>query len=340
MSEFMVDGYVDGSVIGPNEFRATVLVNKKVQSVPGDGNCFFHSLAVLLNNQFPGKKITHKDIRKRICDYYHATFRSGATKALANLKRGSELQKKLFEYYTFGAVEGDPYVLDDEYEAHQNEVCNEDVWGEIPDIIVASMLYNINIVVFSQLQASESGPKGSYSVSTYTNDHSYPTFLFKLQMKGANSHYEPLVDKSTSSHVSKMRSISLKPKSSSKDKRKTRKLKKNTFLDQLNSLQSKLNTFYEKIDKVVSSKNREEIGNEFSDIQYDVSIMISELDVKPSLSSSSSSSSLSSKKISTSPSQKQKIMNEIASLTTMLELVEAKDKSNIQKQIKDLQSQL
>jgi hypothetical protein len=111
-------------------------------------------------------------------------------------------------------------------------------------------------------------------------------------------------------------------------------LKKNTFLDQLNSLQSKLNIFYEKIDKVVPSKNRQEIGNEFSDIQFDVSIMISEIDEK------SSSSSLSSKKISTSPRQKQKIMYEIASLTTMLELVSKNDKSDIQKQIVDLQSQL
>jgi len=132
--------------------------------------------------------------------------------------------------------------------------------------------------------------------------------------------------------------------------------KNKTLLDKLNSLLYKLNVYNEKIGKFIPSGNKESLSNDFSDIQTDVVKMISELDSTHSKSSSthSKSSSIHSKSSSTHSKssskssekkddltiQNTKIEDEIASLTTMLEMVSKREKPKIIEQIQELQQQL
>jgi Mg2+ and Co2+ transporter CorA len=356
MSKSIVDGYKNYVDLSVDKFSETVLINKEVKSVPGDGNCFFHSIALLLNKQNPEKKTTHLEIRKAICEYYKNTFgndQESVSDALSKLETGSDIEQRLFQLYTFGSnpESNGKFILKDYNIQHQYDICNEDVWGEESDVIVTCIIYKINIVVFSLLPPSKYNNKELYRILTYKNNNSSPTFLLKLKMDGNNSHYEPITDKA--GYVSKIRSLT-KKKDSPSGKGTTRKLsKKNkTLLDKLRSLLDKLTVYNEQIDKFIPSSNKDSLAKDFSDIQIDVVKMISELDSTHSKSSSthSKSSSIHSKSSSTHSkssekkndltSQNKKIENEIASLTTMLEMVNNKEKSKIIKQIKELHQQL
>jgi hypothetical protein len=329
-----VDGYVNGTEMSVLDFESNILSYKKIVANPAGGNCLFHSLSYLVKKTFPKKadSITNKTIREDICDYYEKTFRSkkSASAALTVLSNGSLIEKQLFQLYTFGSEpdETGNFTLEHHNIDHQQEVCKKTVWGEEVDIVVACILYNINIVVFSLLPSSNYSKQPIYRILTYKNSDSVPTCYLHLKMNGDSSHYEAMYDRSHSRlpkipSASKTEKAKSKSKSSS-EKRTTRKGKYESVLE-------KLNTFYEKIEKFVPTGNKEVISNEFSDIQLQVVTMISALEAVGSRSSEI---------FSEKSSQNQKKMDELASLKAMLILVSKKDKSKIQRQIEDLESQL
>ena len=289
MSE--IDRYVNGLEISVEEFKSSILVDKKILANPAGGNCLFHALSYLLKKQFPkqAESITNKRIRKDICDYYEKKFRNGTSAnpesaALAALSKGSELERQLFRLYTFGspADAAGNFILEDHYVDHQLEVCKKGVWGEEVDILVACIIYNVNIVVFSLLPPSNYSKQPIYHILTYKNRSDLPTFYLHLRMDGESSHYEAMYSKST--HQQKIPSFSKtekaksKAKSLSSEKRTTRKGKHQAVLD-------KLFRFYEKIDQFIPSKNKADIERDFSDIQLKVVTMISALETLSSRSS-------------------------------------------------------
>jgi hypothetical protein len=296
MSE-TVDGYVNGSEITMTEFKTNILAHKKIVSNPAGGNCLFHSLSYLMKKQFPEKvdSITNRSIRKDICNYYKKTFRSRKTvnpesEALAALSRGSEIEKQLFKLYTFGSVpdETGNYVLEAHNIDHQLEVCNKTVWGEEVDIVVACIIYNINIVVFSLLPPSNYSKQPIYRVLTYKNSNDVPTCYLHMKMDGVSSHYEAMYDKISSSLrqiPSAKKTEKVKEKLKEKSKEKLSSEKRTTRKGKYQSVLDKLNTFYAKIEQFIPSSNKQHIADEFSDIQFDVVTIISELESIRSISS-------------------------------------------------------
>jgi hypothetical protein len=322
MSE--IDQYANGSEISVEDFESFILADKKIVRNPAGGNCLFHALSYLLKKRFPkqAESITNKVIRKDICDYYEKKFRSGKSAtpesaALAALSKGSEIEKQLFQLYTFGSAADATgnYILEDHYVEHQLEVCNRSVWGEEADIIVACILYNINIVVFSLLPDSD-GKKSKYLILTYKNKSDVPTLYLHLKMDGQSSHYEAIYNKS-SSDKSKTK------KSRSKENRSTRKGKHESIVD-------KLTRFYEKVDKFVPSDKKADIERDFLDIQVNLVTIMSLLESLHSKSSNMSSEQ---------ESNDEKKIEELANLQAMLTLgdISEADKTEIRKLIEKLE---
>ncbi len=347
MNDFTVAGYVSDSNISVDEFNKNVLKDRIVKKVPGDGNCLFHSLAYLLNKQFPKKKITYNTIRNDICNYYERTFGSRrsldpVSEGLDILERGSKIEQLLFQKYTQGIPrENGHFELPNETIIHQIEVCNDETWGSDNDITIACILYDINVVVFNFVPPYLENPKGQYLISTHKNDDSYPTFLLKLKME-RSAHYEPIYDKS-SKHVSKKLSPQSKKsigksdtKSKSNEKHTTRKMRKKLILDRLNILSDKIGKFNGKIGAIVRSSKRAEVEDEMFDIHTDIGMIISELEP----TSPESVNSKVSEKYSESPNTKKIIEDEILSYKEMLKDASKSEKSYIKKQINQLEIQL
>jgi len=361
MDEIIVDGYVNESKISVEEFK----LSDKIVKNKGNGNCLFHALSFLVQRAHPARyagKINSKDIRQAICNYYKKIFgntKSEATEALKLLSKGSLIEQQLYKSYEVAFLDDETTGIltigDDDFE-HQQQVCKLTVWGENTDVIVACMLYNINIVIFTLFPGYQGHPEPFYMIFTYKSNESNPTCHLHLKakhyeaiesiktpllpiIKASKSKTEKSREKSREKSNSKTEKINpnleqiivksnsktekVNPKSSS-EKRTTRKGKYESVLD-------KLNTFYEKIEKFIPTGNKEAIENDFSDIQLQVVTMISALEALGSRSR---------EKFSESPQQKQKKMDELASLKAMESMVSKRDKSKIQQQIKDLEAQL
>jgi hypothetical protein len=183
-----------------------------------------------MKKQFPEKVdlITNKTIRKDICNYYEKVFRSGKSKnpesvALASLSRGSLIENRLFQLYTFGSVSdrNGNFRLEMHNIDHQLKVCEKSVWGEEVDIVVACIIYNINIVVFSLLPSSKYSAQPVYRILTYKNSDDLPTCYLHLKMDGDSSHYEAMYSKSSNKMSLLNRTEKVKAKSKSKSRSKT-----------------------------------------------------------------------------------------------------------------------
>ena len=328
MSNTLVDGYVNDSELSMEEFNSTVLNNKQIIKNPGGGNCLFYTLAYLISKTF-SDKITHKDVRKKICKYYKDTFRNKEIEALKKLQTGSELEKQLFNLYTFGSVpdKNNNYILEDHNIEHQNKICDDKVWGEEVDIVVACMLYNINIIVFSLLPISKYNPEPRYRIYTYKNNDDYPTCYIKLEFAGEATHYEAIYysdEKETRRNTIKIQTKKIKSHESDKKnkKRTTRKVKYESLLE-------KINKFYEKVEQYIPRDKKNSISDEFQDIQIEIVSMISKLELSRSISSSSKDSV-----------ERQKKMDELNSLKTIFTMVSKKDKPEIRKRIQELELQI
>jgi hypothetical protein len=281
-----VDGYENGSEMTKVDFEKKILSNRKIIANRGGGNCLFHSLAYLVKKTFPKKKIeiTNEGIRKDICDYYKKIFRGKklASAALTALSTSSQIENSLFQLYTFGSEpdESGNFILEDHNVEHQRNICKKNVWGEEVDIVVACIIYSINIVVFSLLPPSNYSKQPIYRIFTYKNSDDVPTCYLHLKMDGESSHYEAISNNSLSQIPSTNKTEKSKSKSkSSIEKRITRSRK-----DKYQPILDKLNTFYEKIEKFIPNSNKEAISNEFADIQLHIVTMISVLESLPSKS--------------------------------------------------------
>jgi hypothetical protein len=314
--------------ISVEDFKASVLSNKKIVANPAGGDCLFHALSYLMKKQFPEKKasISSKNIRKDICEYYEKTFRGekSISKALVDLSKGSEIEKSLFFFYTFGAQPDSAgnFTIADFYLQHQREVCKKTVWGEDADLIVAAIIYDINIVVFSLYPPTDDKP-ATYHMLTYKNKEDRPTFYLHLKMEGSGSHYEAMSDKSRHDKTEKA-------KDTSSEKRKTRKVKKQ-IESESKSLLEKVTRFYEKIEKFIPSEKKTDILSDFSDIQTDIVTMITGLDILL-LSASSEQFSESA--------QIDKKTEELASLRVMVPLVSESERADLLKRIAVLESEI
>jgi len=325
MSE--IDRYVNGSEMSVEEFESTIIgtSKKRIKNSAG-GNCLFHALSSILKKRYPKftETIKSKLIREHICDYYKKTFRrkkSTPSAALAVLSKGSEIEKQLFRTYTHGSDEdeGGNFVLADYNVKHQEDICNNGVWGEEVDIMVACIKYKINIVVFSLLLGSD-GKKPKYLILTYKNSSDLPTYYLHLRMDGESSHYEAILDRSSSDPTKTKKSRS---KESPKEKRSTRKGKDESIVD-------KLTRFYEKVDKFIPAENKAEIERDFLDIQVNFVSMVSLLE-----SLHSRSSDMSSEQESNDTEGKIEDLANLEAMLALPELSEA-DHANISKRIEEI----
>ena len=330
----IVDVYENGLEMSVEEFNESVLSRKKIKATSAGGNCLFHSLSHLLRQKYPQKarEITSTRIRKDICDYYEKTFRSekSVSEALQDLSKGSEIEQRLFKLYTF-YLEDDTFILNDDDAQHQENICKKGEWGEEADIVVACIIYKVNIVVFSLLPPNK-GKKSKYLIFTYKHSHGGRTFYLHLKMDGSSSHYESMDNIST--HLPQIPSLSKTAKSKSKSKSKAKESsseKRTTRKSKYDSVIDKLNRFYAKIERFIPSGDKEDIATDFSDIQFEVVAMISRLD---SIHSRSSEISYEAS------SQDQKKIDSLANLKGMLHLpfVSESDKAKIRSQIQELEA--
>lgn len=326
----IVDGYENGLEMSVEDFKESVLSRKKIKATSAGGNCLFHSLSHLLRQQYPKKasEITNIRIRKDICDYYKKTFRSKklVAAALEDLSRGSEIEKQLFTLYTFSSKDG---ILSDYDALHQKNICKKGEWGESADIMVACIIYKINIVVFSLLPPTEK-KTSKYLILTYKHSDGRPTFYLHLKMDGSSSHYESMDNIST--HLPQIPSLSKTAKSKSKSKSKeSSSEKRTTRKSKYDSVIDKLNRFYAKIEGFIPIGDKESIAADFSDIQFEVVAMISRLDLLHSRSSEISYEA---------SSEDQKKIDSLANLKGMLDLsfIPESDKAIIRAQIQELEA--
>jgi Mg2+ and Co2+ transporter CorA len=327
----VVDGYVNGSEMSVEDFKGSVLSRKEIIVTPASGNCLFHALTYFLKKKYPRKadEISDKRVRKDICNYYKKTFgdKKPVSEALEALSRGSEIEKHLFTLYTFSS--GDRTVIPDYELEHQQKICEKGEWGQEADIVVACIIYKVNIVLFYRLP-SRNQLESEYRIHTYKNKDKYNTFYLHLKMDGDNSHYESMEDKPSdvrqipsATKTAKARSKA-KSKESTSEKRTTRKGKYQSVLD-------KLSRFYEKIEEFIPSGVKSSIAREFEEIQLKVVRMISRLESLPSRSSEMSYEA---------SSQDQRKIDDLASLKLMLTFVDGREKAEILARIQKLEAKL
>lgn len=108
-----------------------------------DGNCLFESVSYLINNlpeeDLPGdRKITQEDIRMLVCDFYK------------NFDRDIKYPKESIEN---AIILGLLYDNDDEdehgeYIHHDRNVSNDRVWASMTDILVCSIIFDVDINLY------------------------------------------------------------------------------------------------------------------------------------------------------------------------------------------------
>ena len=149
--------------INDNEFKRFF----KVVHVPRDGNCLFHTLAHFTD-------FTHNVIRKWVSDFYLCFVKNKP------YKEGT-LEYAIVLSNTFDN-------LDDDDSVHEKNIGNNNVWANMTDVLVASLLFDLNICL----------------VIPVTNDLGYITkyrvenIEFNKQKKkiyvlfSGENHFEPL----------------------------------------------------------------------------------------------------------------------------------------------------
>jgi OTU-like cysteine protease len=108
-----------------------------------NGNCLFESVAYLINNlpeeDLPGdRKMSHKDIRMLVSDFYN------------NFDRDIKYPKETIEN---SVILGLLYDNDDEdengeYITHDKNVSNDRVWASMTDLLVCSIIFDVDINLY------------------------------------------------------------------------------------------------------------------------------------------------------------------------------------------------
>lgn len=140
--------------------------NRKFEIIRNDakGNCLFESVAYLLNNLPKDEEdesihlLSHKDIRSFVSNFYK------------NFDRDIKYPTETIENYI---IMGLLYDNDDEneygeYIEHEKNIEKNKVWGSVTDLLVCSVIFDIDINLY---KIHEDGIKLDKMKYQYKNEH-------------------------------------------------------------------------------------------------------------------------------------------------------------------------
>lgn len=108
-----------------------------------DGNCLFYAASQGLY----GTPDKHEKIRCAVADYYKLFMRRCNGTSLSDANSASVLESQLRTVIEFDNVDDDGAV-------HTDNIRNDLVYGNMGDVIVISILYNTNVLLFHQCDKS------------------------------------------------------------------------------------------------------------------------------------------------------------------------------------------
>jgi hypothetical protein len=108
-----------------------------------EGNCLFESVAYLIN-QLPRdddeELLSHQDVRRMVHDFYKEFDR--------DIKYpSSTIETAILLGLSFDNDEYDEY---DEYIKHENNIEYDKVWGSVTDVLVCSLIFDVDINLFKK----------------------------------------------------------------------------------------------------------------------------------------------------------------------------------------------
>jgi hypothetical protein len=207
---------------------------KNTEIIPDDGNCLFYAIGIAVG------KNAHT-VRQEICNFLEKNIyddRRILKKVLENLDVIKE-QQLLYKLTIFDDRKNSKFLIGDVYGKQHNivDVVNRyitkmrenKVWGGVPEIVAAVILYKRSIVVYVKNDKT-------YTMYPYPyvglNNDTIVLFLCKLNEHGRAVHYELLeLDESIGLDLKTILGYSFKSKKSVKKsvKKNTKKsVKKNT----------------------------------------------------------------------------------------------------------------
>jgi hypothetical protein len=157
----LLDIDTQNGVIPTRSFSARFKIGK----AHDDGNCLFHSISQLLPID---KQKTHQQIRNELCQFY----------------RGFDMNRD-YPHNSFSSKLQMQMWADNEEEdggLHQDNICRDQEWAGIMDVLALTHILKINIILFSKVR------KG-YTVQPYMNCPHSPNVYIKYN--GTN-HFEPV----------------------------------------------------------------------------------------------------------------------------------------------------
>lgn len=151
---------------------------------PPNGNCLFNSMSELLF----GGIWQHANMRKRVAAFYRDFDATTVLSSESEDKAGSSpcgpRALGSMQYRIALSIIGDSY--DDDGGLHSVNIKRNKVWGNLTDVMVLCLLYNVNVVLLHEQKG-----KDSYTVVPYmVNSDSLVVYL-----RLCDSHFEAMTQK-------------------------------------------------------------------------------------------------------------------------------------------------
>jgi len=197
---------------------------KKI-GVKADGNCLFHAI---------GKKVKKSAsvVRQEICDYYD-TF----SKKLSLTKTEIKLIKNILPEYVeyLDAIDDKNKEIGKEIKEYSKNMRKDSVYGGIPEIMIASIIYEKTIFVFYQ-------NRNVYRHEVFINNEKSPIYLFLCNSNGneeSEANHYVLLEINDPYKDNEVYNMYLRVSFKSKNLKKSKTKKSNSKSKKSNSKKSK-----------------------------------------------------------------------------------------------------
>ena len=154
----------------------------EVISNPASGNCLFESVSYLFNGLLRDNEpmMSQEDVRVLIWSFYRNFRRS------INYDEGTIESSILLGLLFDNDDEGD----DGEIKKHDDNVANDKVWGSMIDLLVCSLVFNVDICLYKKSHINGSIDV-EYIKNQRKNKKNKPRQTINILFTGSN-HFEAL----------------------------------------------------------------------------------------------------------------------------------------------------
>lgn len=140
----------------------------------GQGNCLFFSLSQIFSEDSSQKD--HAKIRKMVCDFYK-TF-------------------DLYNQYDADSIEQKIQLSLMVDNTHYKKICKGKEWGTLADIYAISLIYKVNIILFSLFKED---PSQYLVIPIKSNENNRTIYLRYNTLNEEEEHYEAMKPKTVNS---------------------------------------------------------------------------------------------------------------------------------------------